>query len=135
MAMLAISDYILIIFIGYFAIAISLAHGQSCDFDHYSLSRASGPGLSNSANRYKPHSKRTEDCPCFHNDKDQVNHAKQKSHLSMEKDPECPDTNDPMSPLVDCAFLPREFIECTLPVDHKGNQTARDISGHGCVKV
>jgi len=115
------SDNIATLFIGYYVIVNSLALGQSCDFDHYSLSRVDGRGLSHGATQYKRHSKSTKDCPCFHNDKD-------------EKNEECPDTNDPMSPLVDCAFLPREFIECTLPVDHKGNQTARDISGHGCVK-
>ena len=115
------SDKILI-FIGYCAIIMPLVHGQYCDFGHYSVSRGSVSSLSNGVNRYKPHSKSTKECPCFHHDKD-------------ENDIECPNDSDPLSPLVDCSSLPREFIECALPVDHKGNQTARDISGHGCVKV
>lgn len=41
---------------------------------------------------------------------------------------------DPKGPLVMCSFLPLEFLECEAPVDHKGNKTARDEAGHGCVK-
>lgn len=32
-------------------------------------------------------------------------------------------------------FSPLEFLECEQPVDHHGNQSARDDEGHGCVKV
>ena len=106
----------------FFAISLSVVHSQSCDFGHYSVSRGSVSSLSNGVNRYKPHSKSTKECPCFHNDENDNDH-------------DCPTDTDPLSPLVDCASLPREFIECALPVDHKGNQTAKDISGHGCVKV
>lgn len=28
-----------------------------------------------------------------------------------------------------------EFLDCDEPVDHKGNKTARDEAGHGCVRV
>lgn len=38
------------------------------------------------------------------------------------------------SPLVKCSFLPTEFIECHPLLDHKGNKTAKDLVGHGCVK-
>ncbi|XP_066581348.1 TM2 domain-containing protein amaretto [Prorops nasuta] len=40
----------------------------------------------------------------------------------------------PEGPLVMCKFLPKEFIECEEPVDHKGNKTAREETGFGCVK-
>lgn len=32
-------------------------------------------------------------------------------------------------------FRSKEFIECEDPVDHKGNKTAKDETGFGCVKV
>lgn len=41
---------------------------------------------------------------------------------------------NPLGPLVKCSFLPDAFIECHPLVDHKGNKTARDLMGHGCVK-
>lgn len=40
----------------------------------------------------------------------------------------------PEGPLVLCKFLPKDFIECEDPVDHKGNKTAKDETGFGCVK-
>ncbi|XP_014207476.1 TM2 domain-containing protein CG11103-like [Copidosoma floridanum] len=41
----------------------------------------------------------------------------------------------PDGPLVLCKFLPKEFIECIEPQDHKGNKTAKeDNQGVGCVK-
>lgn len=40
----------------------------------------------------------------------------------------------PLGPLVKCSFLPMEFLNCDHPIDHKGNQTAREATGHGCVK-
>ncbi|GAB1866478.1 TM2 domain-containing protein CG11103 [Camponotus japonicus] len=40
----------------------------------------------------------------------------------------------PEGPLVLCRFLSKEFIECEDPVDHKGNKTAKDETGIGCVK-
>lgn len=41
---------------------------------------------------------------------------------------------NPLGPLVKCSFLPWEFISCKDPVDHKGNQTAKEELGYGCVK-
>lgn len=51
----------------------------------------------------------------------------------------CSDTNHteefrPTSPLVKCSFLSWEFIECQEPVDHKGNKTAKEERGYGCIK-
>jgi hypothetical protein len=36
--------------------------------------------------------------------------------------------------LVECSFLPREFIECNEPVDHKGNLTAKQLMKYGCLQ-
>lgn len=100
--------------------SIPLVHGQSCDFDPYSVSRGGGSS-SLSTNRYKVPNKEAKECPCYHTSNDETNNG------------QCTTATDPFSPLVPCAFLPREFIECNPPVDHKGNQTARDTLGHGCV--
>lgn len=43
-------------------------------------------------------------------------------------------TPNPLDPRVPCSFVPMEFLECKDPLDHKGNKTARDEAGHGCVK-
>ncbi|XP_012283536.1 TM2 domain-containing protein CG11103 [Orussus abietinus] len=40
----------------------------------------------------------------------------------------------PEGPLVMCKYLPKEFIECEEPIDHKGNKTAKEETGFGCVK-
>lgn len=55
-------------------------------------------------------------------------HAAQQS---KEKDSS---EHNPLGPLVKCSFLPLDFLECQEPVDHKGNRTARDEVGHGCVR-
>ncbi|XP_066156651.1 TM2 domain-containing protein CG11103-like [Euwallacea fornicatus] len=41
---------------------------------------------------------------------------------------------NPLGPLVQCSYLPWEFIDCDEPIDHKGNKTALDELGYGCVK-
>ena len=43
-------------------------------------------------------------------------------------------TFDPLGPLVKCSFLSWEFTHCNEPFDHKGNKTAKEELGHGCVK-
>lgn len=43
-------------------------------------------------------------------------------------------TYNPQSALVKCSFLPIDFLDCKDPIDHKGNKTARDEAGHGCLK-
>ena len=60
------------------------------------------------------------ECPCFHSDTD-------------PKDPDCAPAHNPLGPLIECQFLPKEFIECNPPVEHK-NETDRKKAGHGCVK-
>lgn len=39
-----------------------------------------------------------------------------------------------LGPLLKCEFLPDEFIDCEEPKDHKGNRTAKELSGRGCLK-
>ncbi|XP_048847063.1 TM2 domain-containing protein 2 [Brienomyrus brachyistius] len=41
---------------------------------------------------------------------------------------------NPPSPVVLCSYLPDEFVTCQEPVDHQGNSTAFQGTGHGCVK-
>uniref|UniRef100_A0A8C6MES9 Uncharacterized protein n=1 Tax=Nothobranchius furzeri TaxID=105023 RepID=A0A8C6MES9_NOTFU len=41
----------------------------------------------------------------------------------------------PASPVVLCSYLPDEFIYCQEPVDHAGNYSAFQETGHGCVGV
>lgn len=41
---------------------------------------------------------------------------------------------NPLGPLVKCSYLPWEFIDCDEPIDHKGNKTAMEELGYGCVK-
>lgn len=53
-------------------------------------------------------------------------HSDQKNNQSKQF--------DPRGPLVKCSYLPWEFIECEDPVDHKGNQTALNEVGYGCLK-
>ncbi|KAK6630413.1 hypothetical protein RUM43_014758 [Polyplax serrata] len=40
----------------------------------------------------------------------------------------------PHGPLVKCSFLPEEFVDCDKPFDHKGNKTAKEETGKGCIK-
>jgi len=35
---------------------------------------------------------------------------------------------DPLSPLIECSYLPTEFIVCDLPYDHQGNESAKKIT-------
>nr|CAG4645942.1 EOG090X0IT6 [Lynceus sp. MCZ IZ 141354] len=41
----------------------------------------------------------------------------------------------PHAPLVKCSFLPMDFIDCEDPLDLRGNKTARDELGYGCLKM
>ncbi|XP_026736520.1 TM2 domain-containing protein CG11103 [Trichoplusia ni] len=54
--------------------------------------------------------------------------------ISSESDPYLKEPYRPLGPLVKCSFLPLEFLDCDEPIDHKGNVSARDAIGHGCVK-
>jgi len=40
----------------------------------------------------------------------------------------------PLGPLVRCDYLDMDFLDCEKPYDHKGNVTARNKEGYGCVK-
>ena len=65
-------------------------------------------------------SESSEDCPCF--------------TQGQDPDPDtCPQANNPLSPLLECSFLPKEFIVCNPPVLH-ANETVRNQKGYGCVK-
>ncbi|KAM3960047.1 TM2 domain-containing protein 2 amaretto [Aphomia sociella] len=56
-------------------------------------------------------------------------------HISTsESNPYADEPYRSLGPLVKCKFLPLEFLNCKEPVDHKGNHSAKDAAGHGCVK-
>lgn len=68
-----------------------------------------------------------KDCPCYHRDSSTETPAcKLKTNRSSREI-----AADPLPP---CNFLPREFLQCNEPVDHRGNETARDEAHHGCLK-
>lgn len=62
---------------------------------------------------------RQEDCPCYKSNRD--------------PNAECPETENPLSPLIECSFLPQEFIYCNPPVDHHGNEESKNALGYGCL--
>lgn len=63
------------------------------------------------------------DCPCYHRESNNYS---------------CPLPATPRarldSPLPPCNFLPKQFLQCAEPYDHKGNQTSYDKLGHGCLQ-
>jgi len=63
------------------------------------------------------------DCPCYH-------------HSSANYSCPAPASSGDIvsSPLVPCNFLPRQFLQCAEPHDHKGNETTYNKMGHGCLK-
>lgn len=63
------------------------------------------------------------DCPCYHH---------QTSNYSCSTPITSKDIVE--SPLVPCSFLPREFLQCAEPYDHKGNETTFAKMGHGCLR-
>lgn len=40
----------------------------------------------------------------------------------------------PLGPNVMCSFLPRDFLECKEPIDHRENATAKIEKKYGCLK-
>ncbi|BFG01695.1 TM2 domain-containing protein3-like [Drosophila madeirensis] len=40
----------------------------------------------------------------------------------------------PLGPNVLCSFLPRDFLECKDPIDHRDNATAKMEKGYGCLR-
>jgi len=69
------------------------------------------------------HDWKLSDCPCYHHDSPNYT---------------CPSLSTSearvASPLVPCNFLPREFLQCAEPYDHKGNETTYNKMGHGCLR-
>lgn len=41
---------------------------------------------------------------------------------------------DPRTPLVQCSYLPLEFLDCDEPRDLQGNSSLKEELGHGCLK-
>lgn len=41
---------------------------------------------------------------------------------------------NPLGPNVMCSFLPRDFLECKEPIDHRNNATAHQEKGYGCLR-
>ncbi|EDW82550.1 uncharacterized protein Dwil_GK25073 [Drosophila willistoni] len=41
---------------------------------------------------------------------------------------------NPLGPNVMCSFLPRDFLECKDPIDHRYNLTAKTEKGYGCLR-
>ncbi|XP_067657436.1 TM2 domain-containing protein amaretto-like [Haliotis asinina] len=41
-------------------------------------------------------------------------------------------TYDPYGPLINCSFLPLQFLNCSEPLDLNGNNTERKRLGYGC---
>ncbi|BFG01063.1 TM2 domain-containing protein3 [Drosophila madeirensis] len=41
----------------------------------------------------------------------------------------------PLGPNVLCSFLPRDFLECKDPIDHRDNATAKIEKGYGCLRL
>ncbi len=66
------------------------------------------------------------ECPCFHSESTEEELSACREALPAY---------DPTDPLLPCSFLPREFVECDEPVDHRGNATARDALGYGCLRL
>ena len=60
-----------------------------------------------------------EDCPCY-----------KQGHNPPDT---CPNATHPLSPLLECSFLPKEFIVCNPPLSHP-NETAKNKIGYGCTK-
>lgn len=86
----------------------SVVLGQECEFDQ---------GLEGRSYK-KP---APSECPCY-------------SNSNSDKKKDCPLlNNDPLNPLVECSFLPQEFIVCNPPIDHNGNETAKASLGYGCL--
>lgn len=41
---------------------------------------------------------------------------------------------NPLGPKVMCSFLPKDFLECKDPIDHRNNLTAKKEKGYGCLR-
>lgn len=60
--------------------------------------------------------------------------SKQDQQLLKQPGLSPPSSFNPLGANIKCSFLPAEFIDCQPLLDHKGNATAKELAGHGCVK-
>lgn len=84
---------------------LRLSNQEECKFDH---------------NLERSLKTKQNDCPCF-------------GIAGSNENEQCPEKHDPLSPLVECSFLPEEFIICNQPIDHHGDEDAKNKTGYGCV--
>jgi len=68
-----------------------------------------------------------QDCPCYHRDSPNDTICAQRSLERSSREI----AGDPLLP---CSFLPREFLQCNEPLDHRGNETSLKEQGHGCLR-
>jgi len=67
-----------------------------------------------------------KDCPCYHRDSPNDTACKLVENRSSKEV-----VGDPLIP---CFFLPRQFLQCNEPVDHRDNSSALEALGHGCLR-
>jgi len=58
--------------------------------------------------------------------------SNQSYHRKSTEDP-IHTSPHPLSALPKCSFLPLEFLQCNEPLDHKGNESAKNETGYGCL--
>ena len=90
--------------------------GQECVFNKE---------LSGTTKWTKPYVPVSE-CPCFHSESSSQDCPDRDA---LDRDP------DPSVPLLPCAYLPREFLDCDEPLDLQGNVTAKEQLGYGCLRL
>jgi hypothetical protein len=66
------------------------------------------------------------DCPCYHRDSPNDTACKPRDERSGRE--------VAADPLLPCHFLPREFLQCNEPFDHRDNETEYTKMGHGCLR-
>lgn len=91
---------------------LSLVRGQECVFDERDAVLPEVPDW------------QAKDCPCYHRNSD--NYSCPAGNMTSRE--------SARNPLPPCSFLPRQFLQCNEPVDHKGNKTALSEKGHGCLQ-
>jgi len=65
------------------------------------------------------------DCPCYHRESNNYTCPSLLNSTRERLD----------SPLLPCSFLPKQFLQCSEPYDHKGNKTSFDKAGGvGCLR-
>eukprot|EP00095_Tigriopus_kingsejongensis_P002608 snap_masked-scaffold632_size121914-processed-gene-0.10 protein:Tk02608 transcript:snap_masked-scaffold632_size121914-processed-gene-0.10-mRNA-1 annotation:"tm2 domain-containing protein cg11103" len=100
---------------------IHWVNAQSCQFGHRVSSAASSEAVSQgsiSISGWTLVGPSVEQCPCFHSE----TRAGACDHGAFH----------PARPLLPCAYLPEEFIECDPPINHQGDEVAQSQLGYGC---